>query len=1048
MEPSNQSHSEHAEQSPSIVHVSRAESRGPSLMISLTVDGIPVNAVIDTGAEATIMSEETYSKLPAKSPSGLKNVCLRNAETGREMSATGGVAVEFRIGSKVLEWTVCIAPIRDALLLGLDFLKAADFTIHASGKVFMGSELMPAYISEGKGPDYAISRVMLERDVTVPPECECLVWGVVDDPNPELPAVLEPVTLADGVSSGSIMINMERRIPVRLYNVTASSRPLLRGVCLGVLIEAYPDAQEEGEIAHIVPGDATLYAKDRNSTTQYPANEPPGEHHIRRVSSPNALDLPEHLRQLFTGASETLTEQQQVMLVALLSEYQTVFAATDDDHGKFSALQHSIDTGVSKPVRQPVRRTPLGFWNEEETHLKKMLDSGIVVPSSSEWASPIVLVRKKDGGVRWCVDYRQLNDLTIKDAYPLPKIEECLDVLGGAKTFSTLDLQSGYWQIEMNRKDRSKTAFVARYGLYEYTRMPFGLCNAPSTFQRAMELVLRGLQWDTLLIYLYDIIIFGEDVEQCMERLAEVFQRLQEYGLKLKPSKCHLLRDEVLFLGHVVSGEGIKTNPALIDDVRNWKTPTSVQELQSFLGLCNYYMRFVAKFAEITTPLTMLLKKGSSFSWEEEQKKAFEHLKRSLTTAPILVFPITSGQFVLDTDASNQSIGAVLSQLQWGEEKVISFASCLLTPANQRYCVTRRETDSLPCKGCRFCRKLHHQWARFEEDVDDVIPLAVRRTHSLDRQNEDSCANTPSDVDEVGDDNPGPSSNWLQPMSSQSLREEQLADPDLSVLHNWMSDGYLPAKEEVMMHSSAVRKYWLCWSQVEMRDGVLYYRWDDLNGGMSSLRLLVPVSLKNEVLQSCHNPAQAGHSGEEKTLMRLRRCYQWYNMRNDVRLFVKKCLQCSSCKTTSPMGRAKLQSYQAGAPMDRLHLDILGPFPESKSGNRYILVIIDQFTRWVEAFPVPEQGAETTAKRLVFDFISRFGAPLEIHTDQGRNFESSLFMEVCRLLQVTKTRTTPYHPASNGQVERFNRTLLQMIRCYVDQSLSKNCKLICSRLIR
>ncbi len=379
------------------------------------------------------------------------------------------------------------------------------------------------------------------------------------------------------------------------------------------------------------------------------------------------------------------------MLIALLSEHQEVFAVIDDDLGKFSALQHSIDSGMAKPVRQPVRRTPLGFWNEE-THLKKMLEAGIVVPSSSEWASPIVLVRNKDGGVRWCVDYRQLNDLTIKDAYLLPKIEECLDV------------QSGYWLIEMNKKDRSKTSFVTKYGLYEYTRMPFGLCKAPSTFQRAMELVLRGLQWDTLLIYLDDIIIFGEDVEQCIERLSEVFQRLQGYGLKLKPSKCQLLNDEVLFPGHIVSGEGIKTNPALINDIRDWKTPTSVQELQSFLGLCNYYRKFVAKFAEITAPLTMLLKKGTHFSWEEEQKKAFKHRKRSLTTAPILVFQVTSGQFVLDTDASNQSIGAVLSQLQWGEEKVISFTSCLLTPAHQRYCVTRKELLAV----VRFTRQFRH----------------------------------------------------------------------------------------------------------------------------------------------------------------------------------------------------------------------------------------------------------------------------------------------------------------------------------------------------
>ncbi|ROL48344.1 hypothetical protein DPX16_21830 [Anabarilius grahami] len=281
-------------------------------------------------------AEETYSKLPTKSSSGLKNVCLRNAETGREMSAKGGVKVEFRISTKVLEWTVCIAPIRDALLLGLDFLKAADFTIHASGKIFMGSELIPAYISEGKGPDYAISRVMLESDVTVPPECECLVWGVVDDPKPELPAVLEPVSLADGVSSGSIMINMEQRIPVRLCNVTASSRPLSRGVCLGVLIKAYPDAQEEGKRAYSVPVYTQLHEKGGDSVLQDPDSESPDEHNIRRLSSPNALDLPEHLRQLFTSASETLTEQQQEMLVALLRKHQAVFAATDDDLGKFS----------------------------------------------------------------------------------------------------------------------------------------------------------------------------------------------------------------------------------------------------------------------------------------------------------------------------------------------------------------------------------------------------------------------------------------------------------------------------------------------------------------------------------------------------------------------------------------------------------------------------------------------------------------------------------------------------------------------------------------
>lgn len=219
--------------------------------------------------------------------------------------------------------------------------------------------------------------------------------------------------------------------------------------------------------------------------------------------------------------------------------------------------------GSGHPVRQPVRRTPLGFQEEEEEHLKAMLKSGVIVSSTSEWASPVVLVRKKDGGVRWCIDYRKLNKLTLKDAYPLPKIEECLDILSGATTCSTLDLQSRYWQIEVHVQDRCKTAFITKYGLYEYTRMPFGLCNAPSTFQRAMEVVLRGLQWQSLLIYLDDVIILGKWFDDNLSNLETVFQRMKQYGLKLKLAKCHLLKDEVLFLGHVVNGQGIKPNPEL-----------------------------------------------------------------------------------------------------------------------------------------------------------------------------------------------------------------------------------------------------------------------------------------------------------------------------------------------------------------------------------------------------------------------------------------------------------------------------------------------------
>lgn len=289
------------------------------------------------------------------------------------------------------------------------------------------------------------------------------------------------------------------------------------------------------------------------------------------------------------------------------------------------------------------------------------------------------------------MNYRKVNEATQKDAYPLPKREECLDTLSGSKLFSTLDLLSGYHQFEVNEKDRPRTAFITKYGLFEYTRMPFGLCNAPSTFQRGMELVLRRLQWVTLLIYLDDVIITGKTFKEHLNNLGEVLSRFRKFGLKLKPTKCSLFREEVLFLGHVVGKDGVRANPSLVQDVEKWPVPQNLKELQAFLGLTNYYRRFVQGYADIARSLHNLTRKGVTYHWKAEQEVAFGALKKALTTTPILAYPLAEGRMILDTDAANFSIGAVLSQEQGQVERVISYSSRRLGPIQERYCVTRRE---------------------------------------------------------------------------------------------------------------------------------------------------------------------------------------------------------------------------------------------------------------------------------------------------------------------------------------------------------------------
>ena len=290
-----------------------------------------------------------------------------------------------------------------------------------------------------------------------------------------------------------------------------------------------------------------------------------------------------------------------------------------------------------------------------------MKEKGVIEESNSPWASPIVLVEKKDGTLRFCVDYRRLNQVTEKDAYPLPRIDSTLEAFAGAQYFSTLDLTSGYWQVGLTEDAKRKSAFCIPGGLYQFKVLSFGLCNAPGTFERLMDSVLAGLSWKTCLVYIDDVIIFSKDFDQHLKDLEEVLDRVSRAGMKLKPKKCSLFKAEVSFLGHLVGRDGVRTDPEKTRAVDEWSLPTEVSELRSFLGLCGYYRKFVPKFAEKAGPLFKLTEKKTPFDWTEKQQAAFEELKNNLVQSPILGYPRREGRYVLDTDASDTGIGAVLS---------------------------------------------------------------------------------------------------------------------------------------------------------------------------------------------------------------------------------------------------------------------------------------------------------------------------------------------------------------------------------------------------
>ncbi|KFD59900.1 hypothetical protein M514_27917 [Trichuris suis] len=411
----------------------------------------------------------------------------------------------------------------------------------------------------------------------------------------------------------------------------------------------------------------------------------------------------------------TLAEKRK--LSTMLYKARKVFGTSLLDVGRCHVLKHDIRTGSAKPVRHPVRRLGPIERAEVSALIKQMLKAGIIEPPNCPWAAGIVPVRKKDNSIRLCVDYRKLNEVTRKDAYPLPRIDETLDALAGARYFSTIDLLSGCWQVELTDRAKETTAFITHDGLFHFNSMPFGLTGALASFQRLMERVLAGLKWNTCLVYLDDIIVFSRSADGHIERLARVFQRLRTAGLKVNASKCRLFRKEVQFLGHVVGQDGIRPDPSLTEKVRNFPVPQCLAEIQSFVGLASYYRKFIRGFAEIAKPLHQLAEKRKPFQWTAECAAAFNKLKEMLVSEPILRLPDFNRPFILDTDASNIAIGAVLSQLDdKGREHPVAFASRTLTRAEQRYYVTRKEMLAVvtfverfrPYLQCKFVPRTDH----------------------------------------------------------------------------------------------------------------------------------------------------------------------------------------------------------------------------------------------------------------------------------------------------------------------------------------------------
>lgn len=617
------------------------------------VDGQPLVLLIDTGAAISVINKDKIGNNLVNDKDIVSIVGISNSESTISTLGTSEISLD-----KFPKHRFHVANLNIASdgILGNDFMSRFNVNIYVQSKTMRVRDRSYNLFYFNEQQENNIEKQFLPKRSETVINCCC------DD-------ITNGMAIIDKQSIDEHLV-----IPNALVNVCNNS----------FLITCINSSDEDKYISTPCVSNIKPYieASESFQINSVNINETPNQSTYERVSK---LVRRDHLN---IEECESLDK--------IISNYSDIFYTEGDKLTFTNHTKHSIPTTSEIPINTKTYRFPYVHQQEVKAQVDKMLNENIIRPSASPWSSPIwVVPKKKDasGKQKWrvVIDYRKLNDITIGDSYPLPNITDILDKLGHSIYFTTLDLASGFHQIELDPKDIPKTAFSTPYGHYEFLRMPFGLKNAPATFQRAMDSVLYGLQGERCFVYLDDIVIFASSLHEHEQKLTEVFERLRQHGLKIQPDKCEFLRKEVAYLGHIISNEGVKPNPEKVQAVQNFPIPKSCKDIKSFLGLAGYYRRFIINFSKLMKPLTSLLKKDVPFLWGESQQHAFDTCKEILTTAPILQYPDFSKEFVLTTDASVHAIGAILSQGEVGKDLPIAYASRTLNKSESNYSTIERE---------------------------------------------------------------------------------------------------------------------------------------------------------------------------------------------------------------------------------------------------------------------------------------------------------------------------------------------------------------------
>jgi len=740
------------------------------------------------------------------------------------------------------------------------------------------------------------------------------------------------------------------------------------------------------------------------------------------------------------NTASSITSSPQTAWIA--DEYNDVFSEPSSlpPHREFD-MTIDLQPGASPPFQAP-RPMSAPMLDELKSQLMKLQQAGFITPSNAPFGAPILFVKKKDGSLRMCIDYRALNKITIKNKYPLPRIEELLDRLRPATIFSKIDLRSGYHQLRIDDADTDKTTFVTRYGSYKFLVMPFGLTNAPSVFMQLMNSVLAECIDDFVIVFIDDILIYSNDEAQHTQHVRLILNKLREAQLHANMTKCSFYQHSIEFLGHIVSGNGISMDPKKVQAVVDWPSLTNKHDVRAFLGLAGYYRRFIDNFSSIAAPLTDLLRDDTPFEWNEKQQQSMQQLKDAITTAPTLIVPDLNEPFIVHCDASGYAISGVLSQRRNDIEHPIAFMSRKMNEAERNYDV--REQELLALVTC--CREWRHyleaaphttihtdhaslqylltqreftnrRQARWSELIQSVLPhiVPIKGSNNV-------VADPLSRRPDYRDDD---SIEFLDTILCSPM---SIVQPDAALIDD-IKEAYNDSEQwkNFIQHPDVQHEYY------EVIDGLIYVK--------AGHRLVIPDSdeLKRRIIAECHNSNTAGHRGVTKTHIAVKQRFYWQHMKQDVYQYVTSCPTCVVSKYSSQHPIGLLQPIPlSDRRWQQITIDFIAGIPTTANYEYdMIMVVVDRLSKYAHFIPCYTTcSAKDIAWLFYHNIIRLHGVPEAIISDRDVRFNSEFWKSLCKQLGTEIRLSTAFHPQADGQTERVNRILIELLRSMVDEAQS------------